>query len=105
MASIPNTGVRYPAMDNTGSPQHVAACYICHVNGSEAVLPVGKNAVTNPSAPLNPAPAVTSACTSCHALPSAFAHAQTNTDPAFGEACTVCHGTAAAFSATAVHTQ
>jgi OmcA/MtrC family decaheme c-type cytochrome len=102
---IPNAGVRYPAMDNTGNPQHVAACYMCHVNGSEALLPVGKNAVTNPSAPLNPAPAATSACTSCHALPSAFAHAQTNTDPTFGEACDVCHGTGAAYSATAVHAQ
>ncbi|HEY7387534.1 MAG TPA: OmcA/MtrC family decaheme c-type cytochrome [Bryobacteraceae bacterium] len=102
---IPNTGVRYPAMDNTGNTQHVAACYMCHVNGSEAVLPIGKNAVTNPSAPLNPAPAVTSACTSCHALNSDFAHAVANTDPTFGESCNICHGTGAAYSATAVHAQ
>jgi hypothetical protein len=35
-SSIPNTGVRYPVMDNTGVTQTVNKCYICHVNGSEA---------------------------------------------------------------------
>ncbi|HEV3330210.1 MAG TPA: OmcA/MtrC family decaheme c-type cytochrome [Bryobacteraceae bacterium] len=104
-STIPNTGVRYPAMDNTGATQHVAACYMCHVNGSEAVLPIGLNPVTNPTAPLNPAPATTSACTACHALNSTFAHAQSNTDPKFGESCNVCHGTGAAFSTTQVHAQ
>jgi OmcA/MtrC family decaheme c-type cytochrome len=104
-STIPNTGVRYPAMDHTGATQHVAACYMCHVNGSEAVLPIGLNPVTNPTAPLNPAPATTSACTACHALNSTFAHAQSNTDPKFGESCNVCHGTGAAFSTTQVHAQ
>lgn len=99
------TSVLFPAMDNTGATQHVAACYLCHVNGSEANLPIGKNPVTNPSAPLNPAPAVTSACTSCHALPSTFAHAQTNTDPKFGESCDVCHASGAAFDVDKVHAQ
>jgi OmcA/MtrC family decaheme c-type cytochrome len=104
-SSIPNTGVRYPAMDKTGATQHVAACYMCHVNGTEAVLPIGKNPVTNPSATLSPAPAVTSACSSCHTSNSFFAHAQANTDPKFGESCDVCHGTGADFSTTQVHAQ
>ena len=99
------TSVLYPAMDSTGATQHVAACYKCHVNGTEAVLPIGMNPVTNPSAPLNPAPAVTTACTACHAMNSTFAHAQANTDPKFGESCNVCHGTGAAYSTTVVHAQ
>jgi len=102
-ASIPNTGVRYPAMGPTGAVADTAECYMCHVNGSEAVLPIGKNAVLDPQGLLNPAPATTSACTACHLNQSAFAHAQSNTDPKFGESCDVCHGTGAAFSATAVH--
>lgn len=102
-ASIPNTGVRYPAMGPTGAVQDTAECYMCHVNGSEAVLPIGKNAVLDPQGLLNPAPATTSACTACHLNQSAFAHAVSNTSSQFGESCDICHGTGAAFSATAVH--
>jgi OmcA/MtrC family decaheme c-type cytochrome len=102
-ASIPNTGVRFPAMGPSGAVYDTAECYVCHVGGSEAVLPVGKNPVTDPQGLLNPAPATTSACTACHLNLSAFAHADSNTDPKFGESCDVCHGTGAAFSATQVH--
>ena len=102
-ASIPNTGVRYPAMGPTGAVQDTAECYVCHVNGSEAVLPIGKNPVVDPQGLLNPAPTTTSACTACHLNQSAFAHAASNTDPKFGESCDVCHGTGAAYDATQVH--
>ena len=102
-ASIPNTGVRFPAMGPTGAVQDTAECYVCHVNGSEAVLPIGKNPVTDPEGLLNPAPATTSACTACHLNQSAFAHAVSNTSSQFGESCDICHGTGAAFSATQVH--
>src|SRR5215831_3400122 len=102
-ASIPNTGVRYPAMGPTGAVQDTAQCYMCHVNGSEAVLPIGKNAVTDPQGLLNPAPATTSACTACHLNQSAYEHASANTDPKFGESCDVCHGTGAVYDATQVH--
>jgi OmcA/MtrC family decaheme c-type cytochrome len=101
--SIPNTGVRFPAMGPTGAVQDTAQCYVCHANGSEAVLPIGKNLVTDPQGLLNPAPTTTSACTACHLNQSAFAHAASNTDPKFGESCDVCHSTGAAFSATQVH--
>ena len=37
-ASIPNTGVRYPAMGPSGSVQDTAECYMCHTGGSEARL-------------------------------------------------------------------
>ena len=102
-ASIPNTGVRYPAMGPTGAVQDTAECYVCHANGSEAALPIGKNAVTDPQGLLNPAPATTSACTACHLNQSVFAHASSNTDPKFGESCDVCHASGAAFDATQVH--
>jgi OmcA/MtrC family decaheme c-type cytochrome len=102
-ASIPNTGVRFPAMGPTGAPYDTAQCYNCHVNGSESVLPIGKNAVVDPQGLLNPAPATTSACTACHLNQSAFAHASSNSDPKFGESCDICHGTGRAFEATQVH--
>jgi OmcA/MtrC family decaheme c-type cytochrome len=102
-ASIPNTGVRYPAMGPTGAVQDTTLCYLCHVNGSEAVLPIGKNAVTDPQGLLNPAPTTTSACTACHLNQSAYAHASANTSATFGESCDVCHGTGATFDATQVH--
>jgi OmcA/MtrC family decaheme c-type cytochrome len=101
--SIPNTGLRFPAMGPKGSPQDTAECYMCHTGGSESVLPIGKNPVTDPQGLLNPAPTTTSACTACHLNRSAFAHASTQTDPTFGESCDVCHSTGAAFEATQVH--
>jgi len=102
-ASIPNTGVRFPAMGPTGAVQDTAQCYVCHANGSQAVLPIGKNPVVDPQGLLNPAPATTSACTACHLNQSTFAHASANTDPKFGESCDVCHAAGAAFDATQVH--
>jgi OmcA/MtrC family decaheme c-type cytochrome len=102
-AAIPNTGVRFPAMGPTGAVYDTAECYMCHANGAEAILPIGKNPVTDPQGLLNPSPATTSACTACHLNTSAFAHAVSQTDPKLGESCDVCHGTGAPFSATQVH--
>jgi OmcA/MtrC family decaheme c-type cytochrome len=101
-ASIPNTGVLYPAMIN-GTVGDTANCSMCHVNGSEAVLPVGKNPVYDPAALINPVPATTSACTACHFDVPTMAHAVLNTSTQFGESCTVCHGPGAAYDATTVH--
>ncbi len=97
--------VRYPVMGISGSTGNVQRCYMCHVNGAEAVLPTGKNPVKNASSPLDPAGAITSACTACHPSIPAFAHAVSNTDTKFGESCTICHGTGADFNATKVHAQ
>lgn len=97
------TTVMFPAMGPTGAVQDTAECYMCHTGGSEAVLPIGKNPVTDPQGLLNPAPATTSACTACHLNLSALAHASVNTDPKFGESCDVCHGASGQFSATQVH--
>jgi OmcA/MtrC family decaheme c-type cytochrome len=102
-ASIPNTGVRFPAMGPTGAVQDTAQCYMCHANGSEAVFPEGLHAVTDPQGLLNPAPATTSACTACHLNLSAMAHAVSQTEPKFGESCDVCHAAGAAYDVTQVH--
>ncbi len=95
--------VRYPAMNATGTPGDTAKCYMCHVNGSEAVLPIGKNAVVDPQGMLNPAPATTSACTGCHFTTSALAHAVLQTDAKFGESCDVCHAAGTDFDAIKEH--
>jgi OmcA/MtrC family decaheme c-type cytochrome len=95
--------VRYPTMGPTGTTGDTAKCYMCHVNSSESVLPIGKNQVADTQGLLNPAPATTNACTACHLNTSAFAHAVANTDPKFGESCDVCHGTGAEFEATKMH--
>jgi OmcA/MtrC family decaheme c-type cytochrome len=101
-AGITNTGVLYPAMLN-GSVGDTANCTMCHTGGSQDVLPVGLNNVTDPSALINPVPATTSACTACHFDTPTMAHAVLNTSAQFGESCTVCHGAGAAYDATTVH--
>lgn len=102
-ATIPNTGVRYPVMGPTGAVADTAKCGMCHVNGSEAIFPIGLNAVTDPQGLWTPAPATTSACTACHLNKSALAHASAQTDPKFGESCDVCHGSDAVNSVGSVH--
>src|ERR1019366_6242187 len=42
------TGIRYPAFSLTGQPHDTTNCQMCHVPGTEAVFPIGKNAVKNP---------------------------------------------------------
>jgi OmcA/MtrC family decaheme c-type cytochrome len=98
------TTVLYPAMGSTGSPTDTRNCEMCHVNSSEQTLPLGKNPTTNNQAYINPAPAITAACTGCHADQPTSAHALANTD-ALGEACTVCHGATGTFSVASQHAQ
>jgi len=95
--------VRYPAMTPTGGVADTAKCYMCHVNNSEAVLPVGKNNVVDPQGMLNPAPSTTSACTACHFSKTAMSHAVSNTDGRFGESCQICHGVGAAYDVLKEH--
>jgi OmcA/MtrC family decaheme c-type cytochrome len=111
---ITPTGVRYPAFDPTGSPHDTANCEMCHIGpnaivktlpgsttpltlGTETNLPLGKNAVTDPQGPINPDPAITAACTGCHAAISTASHAMANTT-ALGESCVACHGSSADYS-------
>lgn len=96
--------VRYPGMTKTGSAGFTGNCAMCHVNGSEGVLPTGKVDMTNPQGPLNPVGAVTAACIGCHANIAAQSHALGNTTK-LGEACTTCHGPSADFSVARAHAQ
>jgi OmcA/MtrC family decaheme c-type cytochrome len=96
--------VRFPAMSSTGAPGDTRNCSVCHMAGSEANLPLGKNAVTDPQGPVSPVQAITSACTGCHADTPSASHALANTS-SLGESCTVCHRTGAQFSIGSVHAQ
>lgn len=97
------TTVRFPVMSNTGAPGDTAKCYMCHVNGSESVFPIGLNDVKTPQGLINPTPATTAACTACHVQQSAMAHAVSQTDPALGESCDVCHGANGQFAVDQMH--
>jgi OmcA/MtrC family decaheme c-type cytochrome len=104
------TTVLYPAMGPTGTPTDTANCSMCHVNNSEQTLPVGLNPTVNNQAYINPAPAVTAACTGCHADLATSSHALSNTT-SLGEACNVCHSSATTngvtmpFAVSTVHAQ
>jgi OmcA/MtrC family decaheme c-type cytochrome len=93
------TDVRYPAMSPNGRTQDTRNCLMCHntdpTSGSTAYnLPLGKNAVTDPQGPINPDPAISAACTGCHAQLSTASHAMANTT-AVGESCQACHAAGA----------
>ena len=95
--------VRYPVMKPTGEVPDTAKCYMCHVNNSEAVFPIGKNNVLDTQGRISPVPATTSACTACHGSLSALAHAVSQTDPKFGESCDVCHAAGTDFDVLKEH--
>jgi OmcA/MtrC family decaheme c-type cytochrome len=100
------SNILYPVFTPSGSPPDTAKCYMCHVQTpapTEAIFPIGKNAVQDPQGLESPLPATTSACTACHFQPSVYAHANLNTDPKFGESCDVCHSTGMAFDVDQVH--
>ena len=84
------TTVLYPAMNPQGNPLSTSNCEMCHVSNSEQTLPVGLNPTTNNQAYINPAPAVTAACTGCHADQATSSHALANTT-SLGESCNICH--------------
>jgi OmcA/MtrC family decaheme c-type cytochrome len=97
------TDVRYPAMSPQGATGDTTNCAMCHVNGSEAVFPIGKNPVKVPGALMDPAPATTAACAACHVARSNMAHMAAQTDPKFGESCDVCHAAGADYDVTKMH--
>lgn len=98
------SGVLYPAMSPSGSVNYTQNCSMCHVNGSEANLPIGLNQVVDPHGWINPVQAIASACSGCHVAKDAAAHFLANTD-SLGESCTVCHVSPAQFDVDAVHTK
>jgi OmcA/MtrC family decaheme c-type cytochrome len=88
--------VRYPGGLNQ--------CFMCHANGSEnpSDASLTYSAVTTPRYPLNPTPAITTACYGCHDSNSMLSHALTNTST-LGEACVTCHSASAEFNPTKMH--
>ena len=100
----------YPGFDPTGNGNMLANCSMCHATNTEQNLPLGLNATTNPQAIVNPAPAITAACTGCHADATTSGHALVMTSSQVGETCTACHSSTAVngvtppFSVSTVHT-
>ncbi|MFN7921691.1 MAG: OmcA/MtrC family decaheme c-type cytochrome [Bryobacteraceae bacterium] len=94
---IHNEEVRYPG--------NVTTCTQCHLNNTQ-LLPLreGLMNVTNPAAPMTPAPPATNACLSCHNETPAWSHAAVNTSR-LGESCSVCHGPNSDFAVAKVHAQ
>lgn len=96
--------VTFPAFSPNGAVGNVQSCTMCHVNGSENNLPIGLNDVRTPNSLLTTTPAVTAACTACHATKPELSHAVANTTQ-FGESCTACHGPNGDFTPDKVHAQ
>ena len=94
----------FPAMGPNGKATDVANCSLCHVNGSQANLPIGLNDVVNPQGWINPEGATATACSGCHVAKDAAAHFLANTS-SLGESCTVCHQSGAEFDVNKVHAQ
>ncbi len=84
----------YPGFDTSGNGNMLANCSMCHNSNTEQALPVGLNATTNGQAYINPTPAVTAACTGCHADATTSGHASVMTSANQGETCNVCHSSA-----------
>jgi len=98
------TTVLYPAEGATANFGDTRNCSMCHTGGSEQNLPLGLNPVTTPQGYINPAPAITAACTGCHASKADASHFLANSD-SLGEACTVCHSATAQYSIGSAHAQ
>jgi OmcA/MtrC family decaheme c-type cytochrome len=96
--------VLFPAMAPNGRATDTRNCSLCHVNGSEANLPVGLSNAVNPQGWINPEGATATACSGCHVAQDAAAHFLANTS-SLGESCTVCHQTGAAFAVNQLHAQ
>jgi len=94
----------FPAMAPNGQATDLANCSLCHVNGSQANLPIGLNNVVNPQGWINPEGATATACSGCHVAKDAAAHFLANTS-SLGESCTVCHQSGAEFDVNKVHAQ
>lgn len=96
--------VRFPAMAPNGQPGDRRNCALCHVGGSEQVLPTGMNPVKDPQGPITPILPVASACTGCHVKIPTASHALANTT-ALGESCEACHSKGYEFSVSKEHAQ
>jgi OmcA/MtrC family decaheme c-type cytochrome len=103
------SGVLFPAMSPSGNATYMQDCSLCHVKGSEQVMPIGLNQVQDPQGWIqaitkNTVQPASSACSGCHVSEGESSHFLANTD-ALGESCAVCHASGAAYSVDSVHTE
>ena len=96
--------IRYAPMSPQGNPGDTRNCAICHVNGSEAILPVGLNNVVNPQGWINPEGATSTACSGCHVTKDEASHFLSQSS-SLGESCTVCHNPGGIADVNQVHAQ
>ncbi len=98
------SGILFPAMSPSGQATYLQNCSLCHTKGSEQVLPIGLNPVTDPQGWINPVQPTSSACSGCHVSKAEASHFLSNTT-SLGEGCTVCHSAGAQFSVDSVHVE
>jgi len=98
------SGILFPAMSPSGQATYLQNCSLCHANGSEQVLPIGLNPVTDPQGWINPVQPTSSACSGCHVSKAEASHFLSNTT-SLGEGCSVCHSAGAQFSVDSVHVE
>jgi OmcA/MtrC family decaheme c-type cytochrome len=96
--------IRYAPLSPQGSPGDTRNCEICHINGSQANLPVGLNNVVNPQGWINPEAATAAACSGCHVTQGEASHFLSMTS-SLGESCNVCHASGSTFDVNQVHAQ
>ena len=90
--------------NDVGYPGDRRDCEQCHLPGTyDLPLPAGVTSQVAPRDYLNPLPAVSGACLSCHTSQPAAAHASIMTSPTLGESCESCHGNNSAASVAKVH--
>jgi OmcA/MtrC family decaheme c-type cytochrome len=94
----------FPPLSPTGAPGDTRNCSMCHINGSEQNLPLGKNQVVDPQGWINPDQPIAGACSGCHTSGPEASHFLSNTT-SLGEACTVCHSSGGVEAVDQVHAQ
>src|ERR1043165_8045772 len=79
-------------------------CEQCHLPGTYNLpLPETASSQVSPRDYMNPMPATSGACLSCHTAKSAAAHASLMISPKLGESCAACHGVNGEASVAKVH--
>ena len=98
------SGTLFPAMGPTGKATDLANCSLCHLNGSEANLPIGLNNAVNPQGWINPEGATSTACSGCHVTKDEASHFLSQTS-SLGESCKICHDPGGIADVNQVHAQ
>jgi OmcA/MtrC family decaheme c-type cytochrome len=68
----------FPLLSPAGAPGDTRNCSMCHTNGSEQSLPLGKNQVVDPQGWISPDQAIAGACSGCHTSEPEASHFLSN---------------------------